>query len=348
MPIIGLTDKNAALPIIGVLRKGDEKKTKNAPGKDLTYFRFTSEDPEALQVFYDNYPDEPRQINVFLPHKNTDDNMDSWIEKWVAGGLVYRSDGENIVVWRNDKGHYSTESKPDPKPSIDDNGKRSDGSGHVGRLSIIVPELGRLATVTVLTTSKNDIINLTRQLRNYEMMTGDLRGIPFVLTRRRYKISTPGENGKRVRREKWLLAIETQPQWTMLQMKAMEQAALPDVQETALLPELISAEYSILPENPFFEETEEDKEEPSEPTPPKQSPPQTNGKPKSPPKKKQARNHTDDIYDEVQAQTNGYYNHKKHLYEVIGDWPAPDDEQGKQEAIQKGIAHWKEKEPIPF
>lgn len=219
MSIIGLTDQQAALPIIGVLRKGERKKG-NKPGKDLTYFRFTSEDQDALGVFNQAYPDQVslRSINVFLPYKTTDENMDSWMEQWVAGGLVHRCDGKMVVLWRTDSGDYSTERHP-----------CQGGCKQVGRLSAIIPELGRLATVTVLTTSIHDIINLTRQLRSYEPINGDLRGIPFVLTRRREKISTPsGPNGKRARREKWLLSIETQPQWTRLQLAAMEHAALPE------------------------------------------------------------------------------------------------------------------------
>jgi hypothetical protein len=229
MAIKGLTDKMAAFPVIGELRKGEKKPNENRPGADLTYFRFTSEDTLALAMFSSAYPNEDalRNINVFLPYKTAEENMDSWIEKWVAGGLVYRSDGETMVLWRTQAGAYSKESQPDPCPEIDGNGKRKDGSGHVGRLSVIVPELGRFATITVLTTSKNDIMNLTSQLRSYEALRGDLRGIPFVLKRRPHKISTPGQDGKRVRREKWLLSIETQPQWTLAQLGAMEQAALP-------------------------------------------------------------------------------------------------------------------------
>ncbi|GIK42418.1 MAG: hypothetical protein BroJett011_62510 [Chloroflexota bacterium] len=230
MSIKGLTDLSAAFPRIGELRKGEKKpETGNRPGKDLTYFRFTSDDSLAIKKFNEAYPDQEalRNINVFLPHRTTDENIDSWIEKWVAGGLVYRSDGETLVLWRNEKGGYSLEPRPDPYRELDANGKRKDGSGQVGRLAVIIPELGRFATVTILTTSKHDIMNLTRQLRSYEALRGDLRGIPFVVKRRMYKISTPGQGGERLRREKWLLSIETQPAWTMAQLGAMERAALP-------------------------------------------------------------------------------------------------------------------------
>lgn len=266
MAIKGLTDKLAAFPVIGELRKGLAKDPNgNRPGKDLTYFRFTSEDILANKMFNEAYPDQDRlrNINVFLPYKTADENIDSWIEKWVAGGLVYRSDGETLVLWRTDKGGYSTEQRPDVHQAIEANGKRKDGGGSVGRMSVIIPELGRFATITVMTTSKNDIMNLTRQLRSYEALRGDLRGIPFIIKRRPYKISTPGQNGERVRREKWLLSIETQPQWTMAQLGAMQQAALP-----ASVADMPEDDYFELPahiSNPFEDEAPEPIVEPETP-----------------------------------------------------------------------------------
>ncbi len=170
--------------------------------------------------------------------------MESWIEEWVAGGLVHRCDGETQVLYRTPAGGYSTEKRPC---------KNCKGK-QVGRLSVIVPELGRLACITVLTTSIHDIIKLTSQLRAYEALRGDLRGIPFILRRRKDKISTPGPDGKRVRREKWLLSIETQPEWTMLQLTAMQRAALPAGEPVE---EAEEGSYTDLPQgvsDPFEEE----------------------------------------------------------------------------------------------
>lgn len=336
MAIKGLTDKAAAFPIIGELRKGEEKpKEGNRPGKDLTYFRFTTDDALAMKMFTEAYPDQNtlRNINVFLPHKTADENIDSWIEKWVAGGLVYRSDGETMVLWRTDKGGYSTEPKPDFNQELDGNGKRKDGSGQVGRLSVIIPELGRFATVTVLTTSKHDIINLTRQLRSYEALRGDLRGIPFIIKRRPHKISTPGQNGERARREKWLLSIETQPAWTMAQLGAMERAALP-------ASEIIEAEedYFIkgLPSgiSDPFDEPEEKAEEAPQPQP-------ANGKADKP--YKFPSNAAKNFYDTVQSSTNQYYSNPPHLLQVIGGWFKFDSEDLWQEKLSAAVDHARQK-----
>lgn len=138
------------------------------------------------------------------------------MEEWVGGGMLHRCDGVTCTIWRGTDGKYHNEERACPG-----------GCKQVGRLKIILPELHRLAYVTVLTTSKHDILNLSAQLQAYEQMRGDLRGVPFVLCRRKKLISTPGNDGKRVRREKWLLSIEPSRDWVTLQLEATRQAALP-------------------------------------------------------------------------------------------------------------------------
>jgi hypothetical protein len=96
----------------------------------------------------------------------------------------------------------------------------------VGRLQVIIPELRRLAYVMALTTSIHDIKNLSQQLTALELSNGSLRGIPLILRRTAVEISMPGGDGKRVRREKWMLSIEAAPRWVGLQLEAMERGAL--------------------------------------------------------------------------------------------------------------------------
>lgn len=258
MPIVGLTDQLAALPIIGELRKGEKKVSDKRPGIDLTYFRMTSTYGDVVTDFYSHYDEKPRVINAYLPYEKADQNFDAWMEEWVAGGLVHRCDGHTVTLWRTPKGNYSTEPKPCPG-----------NCKQVGRLSIIVPELGRYATVTVLTTSIHDIKNLMRQLRMYESMSGDLRGVPFVIRRSPYQISTPGPDGKRLRREKWLLSIETKPEWTKAKMLEVANQAMPQLPEPESVRQ-IEAEYEIieaLPEGVHspFDEVDQDTGEVFEP-----------------------------------------------------------------------------------
>ena len=91
MPIKGLTGRQPQFPEIGQLRKGAAKpENSNRPGKDLTYFRFTSEIDGVEATFESVYGDEPSMVNVFLPFRSVDENMDAWQEEWVASGLTPR------------------------------------------------------------------------------------------------------------------------------------------------------------------------------------------------------------------------------------------------------------------
>ena len=107
-PIRGLTNKQPQFPEIGQLRKGAPKpKNSNAPGKDLTYFRFTSEVDGVMAKFYEFYDSEPRTIHVYLPFRTVEENFEAWQEHWVAGGLKHRCDGEYVVRIQGDNGEYT-------------------------------------------------------------------------------------------------------------------------------------------------------------------------------------------------------------------------------------------------
>lgn len=207
--------REASFPLIGKLRKGGVRpESGKAPGKDLTYFRFDSDDAHAQKCFTAAYGDQPAQVNVFLPHQTAAANFSCWQEAYVAGGLTHRCDGETCVIWLD-----GTKYRTDPKPC-------PGGCKEVGRLMVIIPELQRFAYVTVETHSINDIIRLQENLQAVEFLRGDLRGIPFILKRTPVEISTPTADGKRARREKWLLSIEVDPVWASLQLEAMHRAAL--------------------------------------------------------------------------------------------------------------------------
>lgn len=224
MPIIGLTDRGAAFPQIGVLRKGAPKVSDRQPGKDLDHFRFDTEDPDAARAFADAYGATPRAVNIYLPYATLDENFSAWQEHWVAGGLRRRCDGQTCVLAQTKDGKYDQTPHPCVCATLPADSKER--CKPVGRLQVIIPELRRLAYVMALTTSIHDIKNLSQQLTALELSNGTLRGVPLVLRRSPVEISMPGNDGKRVRREKWLLSIEAAPRWVGLQLQAMEQRAL--------------------------------------------------------------------------------------------------------------------------
>jgi hypothetical protein len=239
MSIKGLTDRGLSFPQIGNVRKG-AKKTANAPGADLKYFRveFDEKEPQSSALFLDKYGNQPTEINFVFPFNEIERCWEAWLEAYTAGRMVARSDGEYFTYWLDDKG------EPKVMGGVDKDGQKvphvelvgKDYKGNpvklrpVGRLRIVIPELQRLAYLVVHTTSKHDIINISEQLEGIKTINGGrLVGIPLVLRRRPRMISTPDLNdkAKRVRREKWLLSIEADPEWVKAKLMEVKRAALP-------------------------------------------------------------------------------------------------------------------------
>lgn len=222
--IRGLTDKGAMFPELGTIRKGGPKTEKTKPGPDLDYFRFHTDDSEALAVFKVAFGEEPREIEIVLPFPTTDENFEAWREEYVASGLKHRCDSVTAVQWLRPDGRYSFE--PIPCPG---------GCKQTARLKVVIPALERFAYVTVTTTSIWDIITIHQNLLALEMLRGSLRGIPMMLRRIQREISTPASDGKRARRKKWLITVEAKPEWVRLELAAQRQAALPSLTEPLML-----------------------------------------------------------------------------------------------------------------
>lgn len=235
-PIVGLTDRNAAFPQIGTIRKGAPKET-NKPGADLTYFRvlFDEEEKQATAIFHKAYGGTPSELNILLPFNSVDENFDAWREAYVAGGLVHRCDGERVWYEIDPKSGERLVVNGIPEEQCD----RSTKCKPTGRLKVLIPELQRLAYLTVLTGSTHDVLNISRQLEALLQINGKLAGVPLKLRRRPVKISTPsGTDGKRARRRKSLLSIEADPEWVRHKLLSMKVAALPDNGLDADLPAL--------------------------------------------------------------------------------------------------------------
>jgi hypothetical protein len=280
MAIKGLTNQKPQFPQIGQLRKGIWDDEKNM-ARDLDYFRFTSDIPEVVEAFHDIYGDEPRLVNVFLPHQTTDENWEAWCEEYVAGGLIHRCDGEFVTRYRDRQSGKYIDPEPGsvrcPYGSGEKERTQKEGCHPTGRLQVVVRELKRFAYVMVITTSYNDIKNLDAQLRALEGIYGDLRGIPMQLRRRPDKISTPQmvkrgkeyvPTGQRARRESWLLSIEAAPDWADLQLEAQRIQALPDVPKQIEAPK---EEWEIVEGEPV-EEKKEPEPPPAEEPPPEEEP----------------------------------------------------------------------------
>ncbi len=241
MGIKGLTDRGLAFPEIGSIRKGAKKSDERKPGADLKYFRveFDEREVESAEIFRRVYGNQPTEINILLPFNEIDKVWDAWHEAYTAGRMVARSDGEFLTYLLDVEtgevrvlgGHPKT---PHPADGIVGFYKDSKGSKQpiklrpVGRMKVVIPELKRLAYLTLHTTSIHDIMNLSSQLEAIRVMnSGRIAGVPLILRRRPKMISTPGPDGQRVRREKWLLSIEADPQWVKAKLLEIKHLSLP-------------------------------------------------------------------------------------------------------------------------
>jgi len=282
MPIKNLTNRGLAFPEIGQIRKGAPKDESGRLGKDLEYFRvtFAEEEETAVGVFNKVYGNEPNEINILLPFNDINACWDAWLEAYTAGRMVARSDGEKFIYLIDTKTGEVIVKNGLPYTPYKEGmsvGSYQDQKGKdvqiyckmVGRLKVVIPELQRLAYMTVMTSSKHDIANLDAQLNALKQVNeGLIAGIPMVLRRRPKKISTPKADGTRARYTKWMLSIEADPEWVKHKLTAIKTLALPG-NGLDLLPEIIVPEEDQIEEGQFTEPTEETTEETAEVIPEK-------------------------------------------------------------------------------
>lgn len=297
--IRGATDAASVTPrprTIGHLRKGITEERISKSGKkymapvDLTYFRFTSDDPKIMALFLKTYGEEPRLINAILPYPTADECFQTCMEEWVASGLRHRCDGVEMTLWRDDKGtHTAPPADPRPCPyynhpelrTVADKAKgipANPGCRWVGRLVVMIPELlraGYTGLVILTETSKNDILELQRNLHDLEdrrrregATLEPLLYFPVTLRRVEREVSCPDEGNGRARRRKWLVEIEPTVEWMKRQLSAARAEILPQLTTPAQLPDwedatsdgrpvaVIEAEFAEVADAPGFAEEE--------------------------------------------------------------------------------------------
>jgi len=78
------------------------------------------------------------------------------------------------------------------------------------------------------TGSINDILSIEACIRAIVDARGteDLRGVGFILRRVQQAISTPGDNGKRIRRKHWMVKLEPAAEWVTAQLESARTTAL--------------------------------------------------------------------------------------------------------------------------
>jgi hypothetical protein len=248
-PIYGLTNRPLTFAEIGQIRKGGEKTIVNGKpsiGRDLDYFRvvFDENEKASHDEFCKAYGDKPKMINILLPFDDISRVWDAYLEAYTAGRMIARTDGEKFIYWVDPStGEFKVSNsepytKYEPGQSVGQYISRDKKVDiyckPVGRLHVVIPELKRLAYLTLMTGSKHDIAIISAQLEAIKTIThGKISGIPLTLKRVQRMISIPSEGGKRVRVAKWMLSIEASPKWVEAQINSMQMLSYA---ETAALP----------------------------------------------------------------------------------------------------------------
>ena len=230
MAIYGVTTREALDPrfkVLGKLRKGGPKRNGQF-GKDLDWFRFTSDNDAVVKAFRQAYGDQPDTLAVFFPFATLEANFPTYRETYGQNELLKEQcDGMNILQWQDgarmvrgprlcEKKCKNVESLP-PCPDCP--------LKPIGRLSVILIPLlqaGFVGTVTVETHGWHDIREIASQLAMYEPLTGR----EFRVYRQKQTIGAPNpKTGKRMAVDKSLVKIEpTQETYLMLIEDAQRRA----------------------------------------------------------------------------------------------------------------------------
>lgn len=238
MAIKGLTDTASVAPRwsrLGKLRKGAPKPEKG-PGRELPYWRFTAEGRNAAaieQAFAAKFGKEPTAVEVFLMAATPDEAFPSWMEYWKQSSLERRCDGETCHLRR-----VGAQMVRQPVPCIcaQEVAKAPNSKPNcvkVGRLAVVIPaliEAGFIGEVVVETHSIDDLRTLAARLsvvyQTALQYGGDLRGVPFILSREPVSMSTPRDNGERVKATKYQVRLEPAQAWTSRALEQTRSASL--------------------------------------------------------------------------------------------------------------------------
>lgn len=254
MPIVALqqniTSLREGMVEGGRIRKGAPKK-KNAPGEDLPYFRielnaqFAHLEDTIRKVFAGNgqYSEGPEWfLGAHVLEDTADKAFSFWNEQWGKGGTLYhRCDGEKQHQHWDGSGYsFARINCAASHPA------NPCACQRIGRLNLwfepIVAATGEFIYFTVFTSSKNDIVNVQKQLQAAEYMAAraglSLISVPFIFGRWDKAISSPAfkktakgweSTGGRTMVTKSLFSLRPDPTWNV-------SVLLPAIQEAKFLP----------------------------------------------------------------------------------------------------------------
>jgi hypothetical protein len=258
--IKGLTDKAVeGFPRIGRLSKGDHGP--DGMMRDLDYFTASFDDEAATQAFARAYGPKPREVHFYLPANRLAECWKTQYEGYITGRMVAASDGEffsylvdlntyQVVVSgknRNAAGQPVNVNTGLPEPHRAVVGKTRRGDDvtmkATGRLSMVLPRVGRFATVELRTSSYLDVVELDKNLKVVETMAQmnglSLMEIPMIVRRKAQMINFPNRNGGTNKRESWLLHVEVDARFAAVKLIEYESR----LELPAPAPEVVQGEF---------------------------------------------------------------------------------------------------------
>ena len=230
------------LPQMGNIRKGAAKNPQGYVGKDLqSKFRF-----EFFPGFEDAKAEFIRVMGgliidrfvCVLPFTRLGDNWQDFYEAYTKGRMIARATESRFIRLVDlQTGQVAVQDgEPEtghtPGQLLGTVGKTAVRTRRTGRLTLVIPQLGRLATFTLHTTSIYDCVNIGGQLASIQSIAAAARlplaGIPLSISRRITEVTWVKEGGESARVKTGLINIEADPEWVRPMLQDMARRALPN------------------------------------------------------------------------------------------------------------------------
>ena len=247
------TKLSIAFPEVGVIRKGAEKADNGVVGKDLNdrfrvvFYPGAGEIAAAFFAAYDTY--QPHTIRAMAPFRSVWDAWSNYNEAYNAGRMIAQADDEHYIVLRDPlTGEYQVRNGEPHRPYTPGEGIAYERNGKrivlklkpTGRLRLFLPELGRMVTLTLKTTSYYDRLNVQGHLGAIQAIAealngGNAAGIPLVIYRAEREVTWNKPDGGALRVKKWLVNIEADAEWVKAATQRLSRFALTGEMPVGLL-----------------------------------------------------------------------------------------------------------------
>lgn len=251
-----------AFPEVGIIRKGGQKQKRMVDGREvetvgkdlsdrfrLTFYPGAEEIAATFFSLYDTFT--PHRIHAMVPFRSVWDAWSRANEAYNSGRLIAKADDNHFIMLRDPlTGEFIIRNGDPHRPytpgeCIEYERK---GKGYklklrpTGRLRLFLPEIGRLVTFTLKTTSFYDCLNVEQHLGALQAIAdalngGNAAGIPIYVYRAEREVVWNRPDGGAQRVSKWLVHVEPDPDWVKAAIRRLANFAFTGEMRSPLLPE---------------------------------------------------------------------------------------------------------------